>query len=176
MPDSLWLKHEPSAPSLVACDVRRPTYDDFSPHLTHNIFCKSTLAVCPDAGSKLSLASISTHVSPSRVAAAIAASRRLVFPDEAPPQISVRHPRGMPAPVIASTSFTPVEIISGRGRTSSLDAGRTSASRSDPAICFSSAARFSWNSCNPAGNCRDHADKEGAIFSGEADMETSRQK
>src|SRR5204863_7476211 len=121
MPDSLWLKHEPSAPSLVACDVRRPTYDDFSPHLTHNSFCKSTPAACPDAGSKLSLASISTHVSPSRVAAAIAASRRLVFPDEAPPQISGRQLRLMPPPVISPTFAPPLESPYAHGFTSSHD-------------------------------------------------------
>src|SRR5271170_6626136 len=61
------------------------------------------------------------------VAAARAANNTLVRPDEAGPQISVKHPRGSP-PVSASISRTPLETICGVGRTSNRDAGVTPAS------------------------------------------------
>src|SRR5580692_11558758 len=67
------------------------------------------------------------HTSCRCVAAARAASNTLVRPDEAGPQISVKHPRGSP-PVSASISRTPLETISGVGRTSNRDAGVTPAS------------------------------------------------
>jgi hypothetical protein len=73
------------------------------------------------------------------VAAASAASSTLVRPEEADPQISLRHPRGSP-PVSASISRIPLETISGEGRTSSRDAGVTPASLDNPARCFRTAA------------------------------------
>src|SRR5579863_7442730 len=102
------------------------------PHRIQSNLLKSKPAAAAEAGSKLSLASIRTQVSPRRVAAAIVARSRLVFPEDAGPQISLRQPRGRP-PVMASTSGTPVESISGWGRTSSRDAVRTAARRSEAA-------------------------------------------
>src|SRR5580704_5714326 len=67
------------------------------------------------------------HTSCRRVAAAKAANQTLVRPDEAGPQISVRHPRGSP-PVSVSISRTPLETICGIGRTSNRDAEVTPAS------------------------------------------------
>src|SRR5580704_19623370 len=67
------------------------------------------------------------HTSCRCVAAARAANNTLVRPDEAGPQISVRHPRGSP-PVSASISRTPLETICGAGRTSNRDAGVAPAS------------------------------------------------
>src|SRR5580692_652757 len=64
------------------------------------------------------------HTSCRSVAAARAANKTLVRPDEAGPQISVRHPRGSP-PVSASISRTPLGTICGAGRTSNRDAGVT---------------------------------------------------
>src|SRR5947207_9163942 len=100
------------------------------PHRTQSNLLKFRSAAVPELGSKLSLASINTQDSSRRVAAAIVASSTLVFPDKGAPQISVRQPRGMP-PVNVSSSGMPVESISGLGRTSSRDARRTAASRSD---------------------------------------------
>jgi hypothetical protein len=71
--------------------------------------------------------STNAHTSCRRVAAAKAASNTLVRPDEAGPQISVRHPRGSP-PLSASISRTPLETICGAGRTSNRDAEVTPAS------------------------------------------------
>ena len=112
------------------------------PHRIQSSLLKSIPADSPEAGSRLSLASIRTQVSSRRVAAAIIATSTLVFPQEAGPQISVREPRGMP-PVIASTSEMPVESISGLGRTSSRDAGRTAPRLSERAIYVSTAAFLS---------------------------------
>jgi hypothetical protein len=61
------------------------------------------------------------------VAAAKADNNMLVRPEEDGPQISLKHPRGKP-PVSPSISRTPVEIISGAGRTSSREAAVTPAS------------------------------------------------
>src|SRR5581483_11087982 len=80
-----------------------------------------------DVGSNAFIVSTSAHTSWRLVAAASAASMTLVDPEEAAPQISERHPRGSP-PASASTSVIPADTISGRGRTSSRDAGRTSVS------------------------------------------------
>ena len=60
------------------------------------------------------------------VAAASAAKSKVVRPEEAGPQISVRHPRGRP-PVRASMAGAPLETISGAGRISSWEAGITRA-------------------------------------------------
>jgi len=49
-----------------------------------------------------------------------------VRPEETGPHISVKQPRGSP-PVSASISHTPLETISGTGRTVSREAGVTSA-------------------------------------------------
>jgi len=117
-----------SSAFMLGADDRRRTTDNKPPHLTHKSLPKPTPAVAADSGSKLSLASIRTQVSSRRVAAAIAASSRLVLPEESGPQISDKHPRGIP-PLIASTSAMPVESISGLGLTSSRDAGRTSINR-----------------------------------------------
>jgi hypothetical protein len=50
-----------------------------------------------------------------------------VRPDDAGPQISLKHPRGQP-PVNASKARMPLETISGMGRTSKREAGVTWAS------------------------------------------------
>jgi hypothetical protein len=55
------------------------------------------------------------------VAAAKAAKSRVVRPEDAGPQISVRHPRGKP-PVMASRAGMPLETISGAGRVSRREA------------------------------------------------------
>src|SRR6266481_1434487 len=70
------------------------------------------------------LESTSAQTSPSRVARPKAESRMLVRPEEAGPQISVRHPRGKP-PVRASSSRMPLETMSGDGRTCKREAGVT---------------------------------------------------
>jgi hypothetical protein len=65
-----------------------------------------------------------------------------VRPEEAGPQISLRHPRGNP-PASSSISRIPLEIISGVGRTSSRDAGVTPASLGNAARrCKTSAGSF----------------------------------
>jgi hypothetical protein len=65
-----------------------------------------------------------------------------VRPEEAGPQISLRHPRGNP-PASSSISRIPLEIISGVGRTSSRDAGVTPASLGNAAKrCKTSAGSF----------------------------------
>ena len=170
-------------PLTLWAEGREPT------HLTHNNFPKSTPAAAPDSGSKLSLASIRTQVSSCWLAAAIAASSTLVLPEEADPQISDRQPRGMP-PVSASTSDTPVESISGRGRTSSRDAGRTSSNRPESAICLRILAFFSLRfrsgeAGNPAaivslklcfGSAEAFRKRESPAFCGNADMRTSGRK
>ncbi len=56
------------------------------------------------------------------VAAASAASNKVVRPEEAGPQISVRQPRGRP-PVSASIAAIPLETISGVGRAANREAG-----------------------------------------------------
>jgi len=75
-----------------------------------------------EAGSSASLASMSAQTSPQRVAWANAASRMLVRPEDAGPQISVRQPRGRP-PVSISSSRMPLDTISGAGRTFRREAG-----------------------------------------------------
>src|SRR6266404_1985665 len=144
-------------------------------HRIQSSFVKSRPAAVPDVGSKLSLASIRTHDSSLRDAAAIVASSTLVFPDEAVPQISVKQPRGMP-PVIASSSAMPLDSISGLGRTSSCDAGLTEIRRSECAICLRTAARLCLRICS--GQESNPVGKSGKVpaFSGRVDIETSRQK
>jgi hypothetical protein len=58
---------------------------------------------------------------------ASAASNIPVRPEDAGPQISLRHPRGHP-PVSPSRAAIPLETISGAGRTSNREAGVTWAS------------------------------------------------
>ena len=85
------------------------------------------------------MASTRAQTSSRRVAAASAASSTLVRPEEADPQISLKHPRGKP-PVRASISGIPLDTISGEGRTSSRDAGATPASLGNAARCFRTSA------------------------------------
>jgi hypothetical protein len=66
------------------------------------------------------------------VAAASADKSKVVLPEEAGPQISVKQPRGSP-PVSASIAAIPLETISGAGRTASREAGVTAASLASPA-------------------------------------------
>lgn len=165
-----------------ANDERPTTNDDF-PHLTQSNLLKSIRALAPELGSKLSLASIRTQDSPRCVAAANVASSTLVFPDEGGPHISVKHPRGMP-PVKASSSGIPLEIISGLGRTSSCDAGRTPVRRSDWEMCLRAASlretptsRKSgdkWGTCFPSVIAAKY--DEGPVVVASVDMETSRQR
>ena len=136
------------------------------PQRIQSSLLNSIPAVAPEIGSKLSLASMRTQASSLCVAAAIVASSTLVFPDEAEPLISVKQPRGMP-PAIAFNSEMPVESISGLGRTSSRDAGRTATRRSERAMCLRTAALLS----NATGK-----NGEGLGFNGRVDIETSRQK
>src|SRR5208337_2872777 len=96
-------------------------------HRTHSNLSKFIPAVAADVGSNISLVSTSAQASCRCVAAAKAASSTLVLPEEAAPQISLKHPRGQP-PVRASSSRTPLGTISGAGRTASRDAETTSAS------------------------------------------------
>jgi hypothetical protein len=62
-----------------------------------------------------------------------------VRPEEAGPQISLRHPRGSP-PASSSISRIPLETISGVGRTSSRDAAVTPASLGNVARRFKTSA------------------------------------
>jgi len=80
-------------------------------HRTHKRRSKSTRALAPDVGSKVSLQSIRAHVSSCPVAKARAESNKLVRPDDAAPWISVIAPRGNPFKT-ASISETPVGTIS----------------------------------------------------------------
>jgi hypothetical protein len=66
------------------------------------------------------------------VAAASADKSKVVLPEEAGPQISVRQPRGSP-PVSASIEAIPLETISGAGRTANREAEVTPASLASPA-------------------------------------------
>ena len=93
-----------------------------SPQRTHSRRSSSTPAATAEWGSSASLASITTQNSSRRVAAARADKSKVVRPEEAGPQISVRHPRGRP-PVRASMLEMPLETISGAGRISSREAG-----------------------------------------------------
>ena len=106
--------------------VRRDLCGKFAPQRTHNKRSISTPAAAADGGSSISPASTSAQNSPRRVAAANAASSKVVRPEEAGPQISVRQPRGKP-PVRASIAAMPLELISGAGRTARREAGTTPA-------------------------------------------------
>src|SRR6266436_344460 len=139
---------------------------DFPQRIQSNLR-KSTPAAAPETGSKLSLASIRTQASSFCVASAIVASSTLVFPDEAEPLISVKQPRGMP-PAIAFNSGMPVESISGLGRISNRDAGRTATRRSERAMSLRMAVLLSSNTAGKNG--------EWLAFNGRVDIETSRQK
>jgi hypothetical protein len=76
------------------------------------------------------------------VAAASADSKTLVRPEEAGPQISLKHPRGSP-PESSSISRIPLETISGAGRISSRDAAVTPPSLGNAARrCKTSAGSF----------------------------------
>ena len=90
-------------------------------HRTQSKFPISIPVDAAEVGSSASLASISAQTSPRWVARASEASRMLVLPEEADPQISVRQPRGRP-PMSASSSRMPLETISGAGRTSRREA------------------------------------------------------
>src|SRR3954468_12590460 len=93
-------------------------------------------------------------------------------------------------PVIASTSTMPVESISGLGRTSKRDAGRTSNTRPESAICFKTPAFFSsrirsGEGGNPAastllkssaGLVEAFKKTESPAFNGSEDMRTSGRK
>src|ERR1019366_5525833 len=68
-----------------------------------------------------------TQNSPRRVAAASADSSKVVRPEEAGPQISVRQPRRRP-PVRGSIAAMPLGTISGAGRTANREAAVTPAS------------------------------------------------
>jgi len=101
---------------------------ELSPQRTHSSRSSSTPAAMAESGSSASLASTTAQNSPRRVvAAAKAAKSKVVRPEEAGPQISVRHPRGRP-PVRESMARMPLETISGAGRISSREAGVTRAS------------------------------------------------
>src|SRR5579885_1370001 len=108
------------------------TAESFLPHLTNKNIAKLNPAAAPDSGSKLSLESIRTQDSSRRVAAARTARSVLVLPEEGDPQSSDKQPRGKP-PASASIWAMPDEAISGFGRTSSREAGRTSTKRADVA-------------------------------------------
>ena len=96
-------------------------------HLTHSNLFRSTSAAAAECGSKVSLVSTKAQTSWRCVAAAIAASSRLVRPEQAGPQTSVRQPRGSP-PIRLSISRIPLEMVSGAARLSRRDAGVTPAS------------------------------------------------
>jgi len=100
---------------------------ELSPQRTHKSRSNSTPAAAADCGSRASLASTTAQNSPRRVAAASAANNKVVRPEEAGPQISVRHARGRP-PVSASMAAMPLGTISGVGRTANREAGVTPAS------------------------------------------------
>src|ERR1700691_358540 len=104
------------------CSRRCSAGHEFSPQRPHSNRSHSTLAAATDCGSRASLASTSAQNSPRRVAAASAASNKVVRPEEAGPQISVRQPRGRP-PVSASMAAIPLETISGVGRAPNREAG-----------------------------------------------------
>ena len=113
--------------SVSLCLCGEPVLCLFRPHRTQSSLLKFTPAAAAERGLKASLMSTRAHTSCRWVAAARAANSTLVRPDEAGPQISVRHPRGSP-PVSVSISRTPLETICGAGRTSNCDAGVTPAS------------------------------------------------
>lgn len=94
---------------------------DFFPHRTHNSRARSMPALAADCGSNASLASTSAQISSRRMHSAMSASRTLVRPEDACPQISVRQPSGTP-PVSASTEAMPVGIISGVERCGGVNA------------------------------------------------------
>src|ERR1700676_5079114 len=98
-----------------------------SPHRTHSNRSNSIPASATHWGSRASPASTTAQHSPRPVAAASADSNKVVRPEEAGPQISVKHPRGSP-PVSASIAAMPLDIISGVGRTANREAGVTPAS------------------------------------------------
>ncbi len=116
-----------SSRSVARRSCSRLFSGEFSPQRTHSSRSNSIPASAADCGSRASLASTSTQHSPRRVAAASAASSKVVRPEEAGPQISVRQPRGRP-PVSASIAAMPLETISAAGRTANREAGVTPAS------------------------------------------------
>src|SRR5438067_655029 len=95
-----------------------------TPQRTQSKRSKSIPAAAAERGSNESLASTRAQTSWRWVAAARVACRMLLRPEEAGPQISERHPRGKPS-VRRSSSGTPLETISGNGRTDKRDAGLT---------------------------------------------------
>ena len=79
-----------SSRSVARRSCSRLFSGEFSPQRTHSSRSNSTPAAAADCGSRASLASTSAQHSPRRVAAASAASSKVVRPEEAGPQISVR--------------------------------------------------------------------------------------
>ncbi len=116
-----------SSRSVARRSCSRHFCGEFSPQRTHSSRSNSIPAAAADCGSRASLASTTAQNSPRPVAAASAANSKVVRPEEAGPQISVRQPRGRP-PVRASIAAMPLETISGAGRTANREAGVTPAS------------------------------------------------
>ena len=111
-----------SSRSVARRSCSRLFSGEFSPQRTHNSRSNSTPAAAANCGSRASLASTSAQHSPRRVAAASAASSKVVRPEDAGPQISVKQPRGRP-PVRTSIATIPLDTISGAGRTANREAG-----------------------------------------------------
>src|SRR6185369_13559632 len=90
----------------------------------------------------------------------------LVRPEEAGPQISLRHPRGSP-PASSSISRIPLETISGVSRTSSRDAAVTLASLGNAARrCKTSAGSFfeAKTTAPPEGAAKAKEDIQGPLI------------
>src|ERR1700735_4913778 len=91
------------------------------------------------------------------VAAASADNIKVLRPEEAGPQISVRQPRGRP-PVSVSMAAMPLDTISGAGRTASREAAVTPASlesckgRVSPVLSARCGGRASLKSSTPSGS------------------------
>src|SRR5882672_10688183 len=87
-------------------------------HFTHSNLLRFTPLAAAEKGSNALLASIKAQHSPGSVTSLIRERSRVVRPEEAGPQISVRQPRGIPINLRSSADI-PTAIVSGStaGRT-----------------------------------------------------------
>ena len=81
-------------------------------HLAQSNLSRLTLFAEADSGSNALLASIKAQHSPCSVTSLIKERSRVVRPEEAGPQISLRQPRGMPTDLRFSAGM-PIEMASG---------------------------------------------------------------
>ena len=120
-------KSRTTSPNPPALSIMSVAFSDLSTgesfrcgaaHLAQNNRARFTPLAEADSGSNALLASIKAQHSPCSVTSLIKERSRVVRPEEAGPQISLRQPRGMPTDLRSSVGM-PIEMASGSiaGRT-----------------------------------------------------------